>query len=72
MQTSPIKVDWSVLPVSIIALAALVYMGVWAADKLGITRKPKTFAEEGELFWDKLRMVIREEIDASHNKDNRT
>lgn len=32
--------DWSLaLPASILALGFLVYIGVWAAEKLGLTRK---------------------------------
>lgn len=70
IQTSPIKVDWTVLPISVIAVAALVFLGVWAADKLGLNKKLRTFAEEGEMFWDKLRMVVREEIQKEHDEDH--
>ena len=64
----PLKVDWVVLPVSVVSVIALVYVGIWAAERLGITKKPKTFAEEGELYWDRLRLIIKEEL--KNHEDN--
>jgi hypothetical protein len=61
------KIDWTILPISVLSVIALVYVGVWAASKLGITSKPKTFAEEGELYWDRLRLIVREELDKNES-----
>lgn len=73
MNQLPVSIkEWTILPLAVLSLIVLVYTGVWAADKLGLSKRAKTFAEEGELYWDKLRLVIREEINASHNRHNRT
>lgn len=57
----PVK-DWTILPLSVLSLTVLVYVGVWAAEKLGLTKRTKTFAENEELFWDRLREIVREEL----------
>ena len=62
IQTPPLMKDWSVLPLSIMAVCTLVYVGVWAAIKLGLTRKSRTFADNEELYWDRLREVIKDEL----------
>lgn len=35
--------NWSFLPTTILAIAFLVGIGVWAAQKLGLTRKPTEY-----------------------------
>jgi len=64
----PITVkDWTILPLSVLSVTVLVYVGVWAAEKLGLTRRTKTFAEHENLYWAKMRRVLREELDRGNN-----
>ena len=72
MTQLPLK-DWAILPVSVIAVLALTYTGIWAAKKLGLTNKPRTFAEHEENFWARLRLIVREEMEREdHNRDHRS
>ena len=68
--------DWSFLPTTILSVAFLVGIGVWAVDKLGLTKKESksTFVKEpasGELkpeVWHKRFDDIERNIDKSREE----
>lgn len=62
MQAPFVTKDWEILPISIIAVGFLVYIGVWAALKLGIVRKNGAAGDKSPEYWENYYRAMEDRI----------